>query len=442
MITLKNKNMRIVAVISFIIGLVSTTQAQGLLTVREAVETALENNFEIKLSQNDLRVAKENVTYGNAGMLPAVTGNFSQNNNLQNSTQTQASGEKRSLKNAKNNSMNYGVSVGWTIFDGLAMFSRYDLLKENEKLSDLELKRTVLDKVSEVISTYFTIVEQNNLLQAIDSSITISKERLQTAENRFSIGKASKLEVLNVQVNMNEDESNRLKQANIVRNLKITLNSLMARDLSIIFDVEPDVEYDDTLILDELMQKAKKHNPDLQLIAINKRMAELELKRVKAARYPTVRLNTGYNFSETESSLGFVSQSNARGLNYGVTASVNIFDGFNQRRNERVAKIQIESSDLLIEQQNLTINTAIATAFQTYQTNLSLARLEETNEQIARQNLNITLEKYKIGTISAVEFRDAQENFINAVSRFNSSKLQAKLSELQLKEIIGNIDLN
>ncbi len=434
--------MKIVAVISFMIGWFSTAQAQGLLTVREAVETALENNFEIKLSQNDLRVAKENVTYGNAGMLPTVTGNFTQNNNLQNSTQTQASGEKRSLKNAKNNSMNYGVSVGWTIFDGLGMFTRYDLLKENEKLSDLELKRTVLDKVSEVISTYFTIVEQNNLLQAIDSSITISKERLQTAENRFSIGKASKLEVLNVQVNLNEDESNRLKQANIVRNLKITLNSLMARDLNIMFDVEPDVEYDDTLILDELMQKAKKHNPDLQLIAINKRMAELELKRVKAARYPTVRLNTGYNFSETESSLGFVSQSNARGLNYGVTASVNIFDGFNQRRNERIAKIQIESSELLIEQQNLMINTAIATAFQTYQTNLSLARLEETNEQIARQNLNITLAKYKIGTISAVEFRDAQENFINAVSRFNSSKLQAKLSELQLKEIIGNIDLN
>src|SRR5690606_16504829 len=386
--------------------------------------------------------AQENVTYGNAGMLPTVIGNFSQNNNLQNSTQTQASGEERSLRNAKNNSMNYGVSIGWTIFDGLGMFSRYDILKENQKLGEVELKRTVLNKVSEVISTYFTIVEQNNLLQAIDSSIIISKERLQTAENRFSIGKASRLEVLNVQVNLNEDESTRLRQADVVKNLKITLNSLMARDLSIEFDVERDVEYDDTLILDELMQKAKQHNPDLQLIAINRRMAELELKRVKAARYPTVRLNTGYNFSETESSLGFVSQSNSRGLNDGVTASVNIFDGFNQRRNERVAKIQIESADLLIEQQNLTINTAIATAFQTYQTNLSLARLEETNEDIARQNLNITLEKYKIGSISAVEFRDAQENFINAVSRFNTAKLQAKLSELQLKEIIGNIDLN
>lgn len=433
--------MRIVAVLSLILLTVSTVRGQGLLTVKEAVEIALNNNFEIKLSQNDLRIAKENVTRGNAGMLPSVTGNLTQNNNLQNSSQTQASGEKRSLRNAKNNSLNYGVSIGWTIFDGMGMFSRFDILKELQKQGEVQLKSTILQKVSDVISTYFTIVEQKNLLLAIDSSITISKERLRTAENRFSIGKASRLEVLNVQVNLNEDESSRLRQADVVKNLKITLNSLMARELSVDFDVERDVEYDDSLVFDELMQKAKEHNPDLQLIAINRRMAELELKRVKAGRYPTVRLNTGYNFSQTESSLGFVSSSNSRGLNYGVTASINIFDGFNQRRTEKVAQINIENAELLVEQTNLTIKTAIATAFQTYQTNLSLARLEENNEDIARQNLNITLEKYKIGTISAVEFRDAQENFINAVSRFNSAKLQAKLSELQLKEIIGNINL-
>lgn len=433
--------MRIVAVLSLILLTVSTVRGQGLLTVKEAVEIALNNNFEIKLSQNDLRIAKENVTPGNAGMLPSVTGNLTQNNNLQNSSQTQASGEKRSLRNAKNNSLNYGVSIGWTIFDGMGMFSRFDILKELQKQGEVQLKSTILQKVSDVISTYFTIVEQKNLLLAIDSSITISKERLRTAENRFSIGKASRLEVLNVQVNLNEDESSRLRQADVVKNLKITLNSLMARELSVDFDVERDVEYDNSLVFDELMQKAKEHNPDLQLIAINRRMAELELKRVKAGRYPTVRLNTGYNFSQTESSLGFVSSSNSRGLNYGVTASINIFDGFNQRRTEKVAQINIENAELLVEQTNLTIKTAIATAFQTYQTNLSLARLEENNEDIARQNLNITLEKYKIGTISAVEFRDAQENFINAVSRFNSAKLQAKLSELQLKEIIGNINL-
>jgi outer membrane protein TolC len=337
--------------------------------------------------------------------------------------------------------MNYGVSIGWTIFDGFAMFSRYEQLKELEKQGEFELKKTILAKVSDVISTYYTIVEQQNLLNAIDSNILISNERLRTAENRFMIGKASRLEVLNVQVNLNEDESNRLRQFNVVQNLKVTLNSLMARDLSIEFDVEREVDYDDSLIYDELLQKAKQYNPDLQIIAINKRMAELEVKRVKGNRYPVIRLNTGYNFSESESSLGFVSSSNSRGLNYGVTASINIFDGFNQRRNERIAKIQLENSGLMIDQQNLLIQTAMSTAYQTYQTNLSLARLEENNADIARQNLSITMEKYKIGTISAVEFRDAQENFINAISRFNSSRLQAKLSELELKEMIGNINL-
>lgn len=415
--------------------------AQGLLTAKDAVQIALENNFEIKLSQNDLRVAQENMTYGNAGMLPTVTGNFSQNNSVMNSSQVQASGDQRSLRNAKNNNMSYGVSIGWTIFDGFAMFSRYDQLKELQKQGEFELKKTILAKVSDVISTYYTIVEQQNLLNAIDSSINISTERLRTAENRFMIGKASRLEVLNVQVNLNEDESNRLRQANVVKNLKINLNSLMARDLNIEFDVEREVEYDDSLIYDELLNKAKEYNPDLQIIAINKRMAELEVKRIKGNRYPIVRLNTGYNFSESESSLGFVSSSNSRGFNYGVTASINIFDGFNQRRNERVAKIQLENSGLMIEQQNLLVKTAMSTAYESYQTNLSLARLEENNADIARQNLNITLEKYKIGTISAVEFRDAQENFINAVSRFNSSRLQAKLSELALKEMIGNINL-
>jgi outer membrane protein TolC len=314
-------------------------------------------------------------------------------------------------------------------------------LKELEKQGEFELKKTILAKVSDVISTYYTIVEQQNLLNAIDSNILISNERLRTAENRFMIGKASRLEVLNVQVNLNEDESNRLRQFNVVQNLKVTLNSLMARDLSIEFDVEREVDYDDSLIYDELLQKAKQYNPDLQIIAINKRMAELEVKRVKGNRYPVIRLNTGYNFSESESSLGFVSSSNSRGLNYGVTASINIFDGFNQRRNERIAKIQLENSGLMIDQQNLLIQTAMSTAYQTYQTNLSLARLEENNADIARQNLSITMEKYKIGPISAVEFRDAQENFINAISRFNSSRLQAKLSELELKEMIGNINL-
>lgn len=432
---------RVIQLVSCFLLCTHISIAQELLTVKEAIAIALENNYDIKLFQNNLKVAQENVTPGNAGMLPTVTGNFTQNNSVSNSNQTQATGEVRSLDNAKNNSLNYGVSVGWTVFDGFGMFSRYETLKELQKQGEAELQRSVVTRISDVISTYYTIVEQQNLLIAIDSSIAISRERLRTAENRFSIGKASRLEVLNVQVNLNTDESNRIKQANTVQNLKIALNNLLARDLQAEFNVVEEVNIDETLKLGDMLELAKANNPDLILISINRRLAELDEKTIRANRYPTIRLNGGYNFSESESSLGFVAESRSRGLTYGVTASVNIFDGFNQRRNERVAKLRIENADLQIAQTNLQIETEISQAYNVYRTNLALVDIEEKNEQIARQNLNITLDKYKIGTLSAVEFRDAQENFINAVSRFNAAKTQAKLSETLLMELIGKIEL-
>lgn len=432
---------RVIQLVSCFLLCTHISIAQELLTVKEAIAIALENNYDIKLFQNNLKVAQQNVTPGNAGMLPTVTGNFTQNNSVSNSNQTQATGEVRSLDNAKNNSLNYGVSVGWTVFDGLGMFSRYETLKELQKQGEVELQRSVVTRISDVISTYYTIVEQQNLLMAIDTSIEISRERLRTSENRFSIGKASRLEVLNVQVNLNTDESNRIKQANTVKNLKIALNNLLARDLQQEFSVVEEVNIDETLKLGDMLELAKANNPDLILISINRRLAELDEKTIRANRYPTVRLNGGYNFSESESSLGFVAQSQSRGLTYGVTASVNIFDGFNQRRNERIAKLRIENADLQIAQTNLQIETEISQAYNVYRTNLALVDIEERNEQIARQNLNITLEKYKIGTLSAVEFRDAQENFINAVSRFNAAKTQAKLSETLLMELIGKIEL-
>lgn len=429
----------------FLIGLmvvfaISSSYSQGILKIETAVEIALENNFDIRLSKNSLELAKENKTYGNAGMYPSVTANLTQNNSKQNSTQVQNTGVERSLDNAKNNSLNYGVSLGWTIFDGLGMFARYDKLNELEKQGHLNVKRQVLTTVGDVITLYYTIVEQKNLLAALDSSILISKERLRTAENRFSIGKAAKLEVLNVQVNLNEDISMRLRQAETVKNLKTNLNSILVRDLDIDFEVDRNVNIDETLVYSELYEKANKFNPDLQLIVLSRKLAELDLKIAKSSRYPTVRLNSGYNFSRSESSLGFVASSNARGLNYGVTASMNIFDGFNQRRKENVAQLEIDNVNIQVEQQRHFVQTNLKTAFLTYLTNLELLKLEETNEGIARQNLEITLAKFNIGSISAIEFRDAQENFIEAISRYNAAQLQTKLSEVQLKELIGEID--
>lgn len=425
--------------ILLLIGVISSIQAQEILTLEEAMSVALENNYDIKMASNSVRIDSMGVSFANAGMLPRLDASLTKNNNIQNSKQTQSNGEIRELDNAKNNSLNYGVTLGWTIFDGLGMFVRYDQLKQLQKQGETELKMTILTKVGDVMTTYYDLVQQHELLKALDTTIVISKQRLKTAENRFSIGKASKLEVLNAQVDLNTDSSNMLRQKEFIENTKIRLNELLARDLATNFKVVEEVNINDKLQLADLNALVEQQNPQLQLALISKRIAELDLKQVRANRYPVIKVNSGYVFNETESSLGFTSQSSSRGLNYGLSATLNIFNGFQQNRNVKIAKMQIENSTLAVEQQKQTIHAQLATAFQTYLTNIELAKLEESNEAIAKKNLDITLEKFKIGTIPAIEFRNAQQNFVNAIARNSSAKFQAKISEVTLNQITGNI---
>ncbi|BFM45023.1 TolC family protein [Flavobacterium sp. CFS9] len=414
--------------------------AQEVLTIEDAMKIALENNFEIKIAKNSLKISETNVTVGNAGMLPRATASVTDNNSVTNSSQTRQDGTTTSLRNAKNNSLAYGVSLGWTVFDGMKMFAKLDQLKELQKLGDSEMKRVILVKIGQVNSAYFDLVQQQQQLSALDTTIVISKQRLTLAQNRFSIGKASKLEVLNAQVDLNSDQVALLRQKESYANAKILLNQYLARDPKINFTVTNVVTVDNKLVLVDLIELAHKQNPALESQIINKRIAELQLKQVKADRYPVVNLTSGYNFNESQSSLGFTSQNSSKGFNYGFNATLNVFDGFNQHRNEKIAKLQIENSQIAIDQQNMILDTQLSTAFQTYLTNLELIGLEEDNVTIAKQNLDITLDKFRIGTITTLDFRTAQLNYVNAKVRHSNAQFQAKLSEIALKELAGNIN--
>lgn len=420
----------------------SNAKAQELITIESAVKIALENNYEIKIASNNSIINTTNVAIGNAGMLPTVAATITANNRVQNSSQTLQSGIVNSLDNAKNNSLNYGVNLDWTVFDGFKMFAKFDQLKELQKLGETQLKQIILTKISDVTTTYFDLVQQQQQLKALDSTIVISNQRLALAQNRFVIGKASKLEVLNAQVDLNTDQVAFLKQKELYTNTKIMMNQILARDTKIDFKVIDTIQVDSALELNELGALAQKQNPQLVAQIISNKVAELQLKQVKANRYPTVRLNTGYNLTETQASLGFATATSAKGFNYGFSAALPIFDGLAQNRNEKIAQLQIDNSRLTIDQQKLALESQLAMSYRTYLTNLELIQLEDKNEAIAKQNLAITLDKFKIGTITTLEFRTAQLNYVNAKVRNSNAQFQAKLSEIALKELAGIINLN
>ena len=425
-----------------LLSLTGSVVAQPVLTLNDAVRTALKNNYDIQISSNNLEIDRHNVTLGNAGILPAASAEFNSANSIRNSRQTEAGGVVTERTGTRNSSIDYGVRLDWTIFDGWGMFARLDYWKTVEKLGEAELKQMILATTGDLVSIYYELAQQQQQLKALDTAIFISTQRLNTASVRFTIGKASKLEVLNAQVDLNTDTTSLLRQQELYYNTRVRLNEILAVEPGTPFRVEDTLAIDMNLSLQQLTDLAEKQNPVLMGALITKRISELELRQLKAARFPVIAVNTGYNFNSSRSALDYATSSNGRGLTYGLTARVNLFNGFRSNKDIKNAGIVVENSQLEIEKLKKQIRSQLESTFQTYVTNFRLTDMEEKNVEIARQNLEISLDKYNIGTITAIEFRNAQLNYVNAKLRYSNALYQAKLSEISLKEISGNLDIN
>jgi outer membrane protein len=420
----------------------SVVKAQEKLSLKQAITIALENNYNIKLSNNQSEIIKNDVTYGNAGILPIVTGNLTDNNRVETSEVDLASGQTRNASNAKTTNINYGVGLNWRIFDGFQMFANYERLQELQKLGDLNAKLTVQTTIADVIEAYYDLVTQQKQLEATQTALEVSRIRIKNADSRYKIGKGSKLELLAAKVDLNADTTQLLRQEDLIRSGKIRLNQLLARDLRSAFNLEEDLNIDKGLVYDRLKALSDTQNPNLQTAIVNQKISALNLKQIKGARYPVIALTSGYNFANSTSPpTGFALRSNSRGLNYGFTASVNIFNGFQQNRLEKNAKLEIEASKYNLDFTKQTIDAQLLTAYQNYQTNLQLIFLEESNVAVAKENLDITLEKYRLGSIVPLELREAQRNFIDANARYANALFQTKLAEIALKEITGTINI-
>jgi outer membrane protein TolC len=219
------------------------------------------------------------------------------------------------------------------------------------------------------------------------------------------------------------------------------LNQILVRDLQTDFSVADTIVVDEKLLLGDILTSAQLQNPTILSTQINRRLAEINLKQVRATRYPQVAVSSGYTFSNNKTPAGFTLQQNTHGLNYGLTATINIFDGFNQTRRERNAKIQIDNANINAKQIQLNVETQVNSLYASYLSGLDLIKLGQANVVIAKKNLDISLEKYKLGNITPLEIREAQRNYLDAQSKFFAAQYQSKQAEITLKQITNSINI-
>ena len=411
------------------------------LTLKDAMEIALQNNYNIRISRNTSKIASNNVTLGNAGILPTINGTYTIANSILNTTQTRSDNTVNRIVGANNTGHNYGATLNWTVFDGFNMFATYDALKQRDKLGQVRLRDTVQQTVAAVLNTYYDLVNQQKQIEAVQGVIAISRTQLRYANDRFQVGRVARLDVYNAQVALNTDTATLISQLQTFKASKIELNRIISRDPATEFNVSDTIIVDEKLILADIINQAQTQNPAVLSAAINERISEINLRQVRSTRYPQLTVNTGYIWNTSQNPAGFARVQNSNGLNYGLAATINIFDGFNQWRRERNAKLQIDNSRLNVARTRIEVEAQINNLYSSYLSGLDLIKLGQSNVDLARKSLEISLEKYRLGTITPLEIREAQRNYLSAQSIFFNSQYQSKVAETTLKQITGNINI-
>ena len=421
--------------------LCATSSAQPMLSLKDAVQIGLENNYSILLARQEEQIAKNNVTPGNAGMLPSISGSGSANKSIESNRQKMTDGSVNRTSNANTAAYSAGLSLNWTVFDGMGMFATYEKLKELSQMGEATSRLTVQNSVANIITTYYDIVRQQQELKIMKDILKVSRLRLTNARDRYEAGVAARLEVLSSRVDYNTDTTTLLKQEEELRNTRIELNQLMARDVTTDFTASDSIELQEPLEYGATLQKALSANPEVSLAEISIRVASMTLKEIRSEKYPTVRASSGLSLGRTLTDASSWKSNNSRNIDFGLTASIPVFNGNNLQRRIRNAQITMGSVEMEHKELLLSVETQVALAFNAYERNKMLYQIEFENLSVAGENLDAAMDRYRVGAISAVQLRDAQRSYLSANNRVVDASYNAKVAEITLLQLSGSIPL-
>lgn len=413
----------------------------NVIDLRECLRIGLENNFDLQIARNQELVSENNVTLGNAGYLPQV--NVSSGYNLRSSNTDQIPAEGDAVvenRNSNTQTLDAGINLNWSLFEGFRVQTNYKRLKELQSAGELYTRLEMENLIANLTAEYYNYVQQQIRLGNLQYAVSLSKERLRIVEARYQVGSLSRLDLQQAKVDFNADSSQLIQQYEILNRSRIKLNELMGVDVESEFIAQDTtIIFNESLAKDELFDRTMAQNTFLQISESNLTLSELELRNLRSRNYPYLRLNAGYGFTHYNYNSGNLERQRNWGPNVGLTLGYTLFDGFNRKREQKNQQIIIRNRELEVERDKLVIESDFANMWMAYQNNIELTNLEIESLENATINYEIAMERYRIGDLSGLELREAQNSLLEAEQRLLTAQYNTKLYEISLMQISGNI---
>lgn len=431
---------RIVAILINVFCLLAV-QAQHEYTLKQCLEEGLMNNYSLRITRNEELVSKNNATLANAGYLPTVDLTAGYTGVLDNTNaEERSSGTVARQRGIFDQTLDAGIDLNWTIFDGFSITSTYKQLQELKRQGETNTRIAIEDFIATLTAEYYNYVQQEIRLKNFRYAVSLSKERLRIVEERYHIGNFSRLDYQQATVDFNADSAQYMKQQELVHTSRINLNELMAvKDVDRPIRVRDSViDIGDFLRFDDLWNSTLTTNANLLRADQNSVIARLDYKKVLSRNYPYVRLNAGYGYTLNKYDVNATRSRSNWGFSGGVTVGFNIFDG-NRRREKRNAAIAVRNAQLEREDLEQGLRADLSNLWQAYRNNLRLLSLERQNLVAAKENHEIAKDRYLLGDLSGIEMREAQKSLLDAEERILSAEYDTKMCEISLLQISGKI---
>lgn len=414
---------------------------ESVMTKEKAIDLALKNNLDIQVARNTKKIDDNNASILNSRYLPSVTGLAGGSIDRQNTEGQLASGETRRADGAETRRYNASVNVNYTLFDGLGRYYDYKSFKERSQQSELEVRQTIELTILQLFTVYYELARLTENTKNLQQALEISKDRLTRAKYQFEYGQNTGLDVLNAEVDINTDSINLLNSRQQLRNTMRDLNLVLNQDLSSTFTADTLVEFVPGLRMENMYNEAKLNNIRLQIVEKEMNINRYSIKSAKGTLLPTIGLTGTYGWNElnNNSPLAFLIQNTSNGVTGSINLTWNIFDGGTAITGIKNVKIAYENQELLKKQVQLEVERDIRNAWDSYTNALYVLEVQEKNLQTNQNNFNRTNERYKLGQITSIEFRQAQLNLLNAELAQSQAKYSAKLAELQMLQVSGQL---